>query len=310
MKVGSLFSGIGGFDLGLERAGHEIAWQVEIDPFCQRVLTKHWPNVKRYSDVTLVGDELERVDIIAGGFPCQDISTAGKGVGIIGERSGLWREFARIIGKVRPKWVIAENVPTLRSRGLTLVLQDLGTLGYDAEWHCIPASAVGAPHQRDRIWIVAYAEGVQRDGGDVHGGGDCEVTSTVSKSGNRSAEESHSHTSSERLAGCRTSRRMGKEFSSIGYMGDNISDAEGVGCDIRAQNGDGESTLSNRERLLERTPNRRSLLQPWSPRSSWWDVEPNVGRVAHGVPARVDRLKSLGNALLPQIAEAIGRRLT
>jgi DNA (cytosine-5)-methyltransferase 1 len=164
-RVLDLFSGIGGFSLGLERAGgfKTVAF-CEIDPFCRRVLAKHWPKVPCYEDVRgltsarLAADGIA-VDVICGGFPCQDISVAGKGAGLKGERSGLWAEIARLSGELRPRYVIVENVSALLSRGLDKVLGDLAALGYDAEWHCIPASAVGAPHQRDRIWLVAYADG-------------------------------------------------------------------------------------------------------------------------------------------------------
>mgnify|MGYP000960648423 CR=1 FL=1 len=161
MKILDLFSGVGGFSLGLEKAGMETAAFCEIDINAQKVLEKHWPNVPIFNDVKeLTHERLIRdgiyPDIIVGGFPCQDISTAGKQAGIHGERSGLWTEFKRLIRDVQPKWAIIENVSALRSQGLTLVLQDLWEIGYDAEWHCIPASAVGAPHQRDRVWVIAY----------------------------------------------------------------------------------------------------------------------------------------------------------
>jgi DNA (cytosine-5)-methyltransferase 1 len=156
MTVGSLFAGIGGFDLGFERAGYRVRWQVEINAYCRAVLRKHWPGVRRYGDVRRVGrHNLEPVDVICGGFPCQDISIAGAGAGLDGARSGLWREYARIIREVRPRYVVVENVPALLSRGLGTVLADLAACGYDAEWDCLPAAAVGAPHRRDRVWIVA-----------------------------------------------------------------------------------------------------------------------------------------------------------
>jgi DNA (cytosine-5)-methyltransferase 1 len=225
MNVLDLFSGIGGFSLGLERAGMRTVAFCEIDPFCQRVLRKHWPDVPIYDDVRTFNGV--PADVICGGFPCQDISVAGKGAGIGGARSGLWSEYARIIGEVRPRYVIVENVSALLGRGLGRVLGDLAALGFDAEWHCIPASAVGAPHRRDRIWIVA-------------------------------------HTAGARWNGARPERSA-------------------------TANGSG------------------AFRQP--SRSDWWHVEPDVGRVAHGVPARVDRLRSLGNAVVPQIPEIIGRAI-
>ena len=160
MNVLDLFSGIGGFSLGLERAGMRTVAFCEIDPYCRAVLRKHWPDIPQYDDIrTLTAERLRAdgiaVDLICGGFPCQDISTAGKGAGIRGERSGLWSEYARIIGEVRPRYAIVENVTAILSRGLDVVLGDLATLGYDAEWHCIPASYIGAPHIRDRCWIIA-----------------------------------------------------------------------------------------------------------------------------------------------------------
>jgi len=157
-----LFSGIGGFSLGLERTGgfKTVAF-CEIEPFCRSVLNQHWPKVPIYEDVkTLTIERLGAdgitVDAICGGFPCQDISNAGKGAGLAGERSGLWFEFHRLIKEIQPKIAIIENVSALRSRGLDQVLGSLAEIGYDAVWHCIPAAAVGAPHQRDRIWIVAH----------------------------------------------------------------------------------------------------------------------------------------------------------
>lgn len=161
MKVGSLFAGIGGFDLGLERAGFEIAWQVEIDPYCQRVLAKHWPNVQRYGDIRAIDwATVPRVDLLCGGFPCQDLSFAGKRAGIDGERSGLWSEYVRAIRALRPRYILVENVPgLLTNQYMGRVLGDLAQSGYDAEWDCIPASAFGAHHRRDRVWIVANTEG-------------------------------------------------------------------------------------------------------------------------------------------------------
>jgi DNA (cytosine-5)-methyltransferase 1 len=158
MTVGSLFAGIGGFDLGFERAGFEIKWQVEIDPFCRAVLAKHWPNVTRYEDVRTVGAELDRVDVICGGFPCQDVSFAGVGAGLDGSRSGLWFQMLRIVRDLRPQYVVVENVEGLFIRGLGRVLGDLAEAGYDAEWACISARDLGAPHERERVFLVAYPD--------------------------------------------------------------------------------------------------------------------------------------------------------
>lgn len=180
MTVGSLFAGIGGFDLGFERAGFEIKWQVEIDPFCRQVLAKHWPDVRRYEDVRTVSNaegnffRVEPVDVLCGGFPCQDISVAatgeGAGLGLDGERSGLWREFARLVRELRPRYVVVENSPALVIRGLDRVLADLADCGMDAVWTVIRASEVGARHRRERMFICAYAnrDGLQgRDGGPL-----------------------------------------------------------------------------------------------------------------------------------------------
>lgn len=157
IRFGSLFSGIGGMDLGLERAGMECRWQVEVDPYCRKVLEKYWPNVKRFEDITKVtGGELEPVDLICGGFPCQDISFAGYGAGLAGERSGLWYEFARIIRLVGPSFVLVENVAALLVRGMGDVLGTLADLGFDAEWSTFTACSVGATHMRRRLFIVAY----------------------------------------------------------------------------------------------------------------------------------------------------------
>jgi DNA (cytosine-5)-methyltransferase 1 len=132
----------------------------EIDPFCRRVLSKHWPGVPVYEDVRSVTGVA--ADVICGGFPCQDISYAGKGAGLAGERSGLWAEYFRLICELRPRFAVVENVSALLDRGMGRVLGDLASVGYDAEWHCIPASAIGAPHDRDRVWIVAYPDSIGR----------------------------------------------------------------------------------------------------------------------------------------------------
>lgn len=176
LRVLDLFSGIGGFSLGLERAtlpgayydGFETVAFCEIEEFPRRVLAKHWPDVPCYDDVrTLTSEQLAAdgiaVDVICGGFPCQDISLAGRMSGIEGTKSGLWNEMFCLISDLRPRLVLIENSPVLRSRGLEHMLGQLFQIGYDAEWHCIPLNAIDAPHRRDRVWIVAYPTG-ERDG--------------------------------------------------------------------------------------------------------------------------------------------------
>ena len=157
LTVGSLFSGIGGLDLGLEWAGFETKWFCEIEPFPQKVLKKHWSEVPIYNDVRqITTDTVIPVDVIVGGFPCQDISVAGRQAGIYAERSGLWSEMARIIRIFRPRYTIIENVANLVGFGLERVLADLAEMGRDASWAVIPASAVGADHRRDRVFIVSW----------------------------------------------------------------------------------------------------------------------------------------------------------
>jgi DNA (cytosine-5)-methyltransferase 1 len=164
LRLLDIFAGIGGMSLGLQRSGHfrPVAF-CEINPFCHHVLRKHWPEVPIYGDVrALTRDRLHAdgiaVDAICGGFPCQDISAAGRGAGLHGARSVLWREFARLLGDLRPRYAIVENTDALTFRGLGTVLGDLADLGFDAVWHSIPASALGARHLRRRVWIVAHTD--------------------------------------------------------------------------------------------------------------------------------------------------------
>lgn len=217
--------------MGFERAGLTCKWQVEINSYARAVLAKHWPNVYRWDDVrTWPQPNAEKVDVICGGFPCQDISYAGKGAGIHGERSGLWFEFARVVREMGPRFVVVENVAALLTRGLDDVLGTLATLGYDAEWDCLPASAFGASHYRNRVFVIA-------------------------------------------------------------------SNA----------NSSGLQTWPQRHRPNE----EKNAEQSWMPikRHGGWSSEPAVGRVANGIPNRVDRIRALGNAVVPQVAEYIGQRI-
>jgi len=158
LTVGSLFSGAGLCDLGLHWAGFQHRYFCEVDGLCQSILRRHWPGVPVFDDVrTLSGAQLPHVDVLCGGFPCQDVSLAGQRAGITStSRSGLWHEYKRIIDETRPRYIIAENVPGLLSLGVEGVLQDLATIGYDAEWQVLGAGSCGAPHHRERVFIVAY----------------------------------------------------------------------------------------------------------------------------------------------------------
>ena len=290
LTFGSLFAGIGGLDLGLERAGMVCKWQVEIDTYCLKVLEKHWPNVRRYGDVRECGSHnLEPVDLICGGFPCQDVSHAGKRAGLKeGTRTGLWYEFARIIRELRPGWVLAENVPGLLSvdsgRGMGTVLRNLAESGYDAEWDCIPAAAFGAPHLRYRVFIVANAEGERcREEGQL-----CEQPPQRIASGSQVLAYS-----AFLKPGQQNTQSGGQDFSPGGR------DSRGCEEPGRKALADASRTRLERPWLFGATPDR----------SHWWAVEPKVGRVAHGIPSRVDRLRCLGNAVVPQLAEWLGRRI-
>ena len=287
MTFGSLFSGIGGIDLGLERAGMTCAWQVEIDPWCRQVLTKHWPNVRRYEDVSAVGgDTLEPVELIAGGFPCQDVSVAGQRAGIQdGTRSGLWSEFHRIICELRPRYVFVENVPGLLTNGMGRVLGDLADIGYDAEWEVLSAADVGAPHLRKRVFIVAHTQIVQCNGRNDNSR-ICQQGGTVSKFGNRSRTKDVADA---------ISNATGATYRSSGRSSEQRWDDESVGQrdTVGSHTGDGSADVSDAQRERE----------------NWWTTEPDVGRVANGVPRRVDRLKGLGNAVVPQCAEWVGRKI-
>ncbi len=254
LTFGSLFAGIGGMDLGLERAGMECRWQVEIDPYCTKVLERHWPNVKRYGDITTVnGADLERVDVIAGGFPCQDLSCAGEMAGIDGKRSGLWSEFARLIGIVRPRFVLVENVSgLLANEPMRRVLGDLFALGFDAEWESIPAASVGAPHIRDRVWIFAYPR--QEHRGITGGGYDARGCPDMFP---------------ERV--CRQSPERGKDWELVALV---PGVHQGIATD-------------------------------------WWLRQSVMARSINGLPRNmVDGANgAIGNAVVPQVAEWIGRRI-
>ena len=321
MKVLGLFSGIGGFELGLQRAGFEIAAMCEIDPYCRKVLRKHWPDVPIYEDVReLKGEDIPQVDVITGGFPCQDISHAGRGAGISGSRSGLWRDMARVIGLARPRYVIVENVAALLGRGLDVVLSDLAALGYDAEWHCIPAAAVGAPHIRDRIWIVAYPQHSDADRQRLHRARKHDGGSEPRHEQSRlSGPLGEILANAARFQPGRKEQRPEWERAGQGSEPEPVPDAGRAGCEDvqggrQAERGDGDGAAGRRDRAngrLSPDANGEPMGRPSVARQEHcqWLPEPDVGRVAHGVPNRVDRLRALGNAVVPQIPEMIGRAI-
>jgi DNA (cytosine-5)-methyltransferase 1 len=234
LTVGSLFSGIGGLDLGLERAGMRVIWQSEIDPFCCKILKKHWPGVVNYGDIrNIEWQHVEQPDVICGGYPCQPFSNAGKRQGEQDPRH-LWPVMFDAICNLRPRYAIMENVRGHLSMGFGTVLRDLAKIGFNAEWQVLPAAAVGAPQKRERLFIVAYPN-------------------------NTRGERSY----------------------------DNAKHTRPV-CE------------------------RYEIFKPIKPSSSFvneqqWLSEPRLDRVATGIPQRVDRLKGLGNAVVPQIGEYLGR---
>jgi DNA (cytosine-5)-methyltransferase 1 len=291
VRVGSLFSGIGGFDLGLERAGFTVAWQCEADEFCRRVLAKHWPSVPCHPDVrTLGADTAEPVDVLCGGFPCQDISVAGRGVGIDGARSGLWADYARLVRELRPRYVLVENVPALLARGLGRVLGDLAACGYNAEWDCISASAFGAPHRRNRLWIVAYP-GSARRRQDAGGASRDEAADE-----GRAAQHDH-------VAGC------DGEGDGARHVADALSRGRPA-VERALLPRPTEPDLARRGTALAHSHGEQAerASVAWDERDPW-ATEPAVDRVVDGLPGRVDRVTALGNALVPQIAEWLGQRI-
>jgi len=277
LRVLDLFSGIGGFSLGLERTGgFETVAFCEIEPFPRRVLAKHWPGVPCYEDVRtltaerLAADGITGVDVITGGFPCQDLSSAGKRAGIgEGTRSGLYGEVLRLACDLRPRFIIMENVAGLLTgpgeqpgRWFGRVLADLASIGYNAEWENIPASALGAPHRRERIWIVAYP--AQND----------------------DAEQQGLYRS-----------RQNRLFGDCGKI---LADAHNINEQRKQPRGTDPQEWA------------RPIVRPIGPCSDgcgWWETEPGVGRVADGVPDRAHRLAALGNSVVPQIPELIGRAI-
>jgi DNA (cytosine-5)-methyltransferase 1 len=272
LTVGSLFSGIGGLDLGLERVGMKVIWQSEIDPYGCQVLKKHWPEVVNHGNIKEIKwGNIVRPDIICGGYPCQPFSTAGKRNGADDPRH-LWPWVREAISELRPKYAILENVRGHITLGLSEVLGELAGIGYDAEWQIVSANSVGAPHLRERIIIVAYPF--------------------------RQLANTDNSGCLYRQPQIFTANRWLNALSFIGTSGTNVADTT-------KQHSNGKPNYSGNSKQPETVSEFGD--SGWAERANNWQVEPDVGRVANGVPSRVDRLRGLGNAVVPQVAELIGR---
>ncbi len=292
ITLGSMFAGIGGLELGFESTGRfETKWQVEIDDYANQVLGKHWPGVARWKNVKTfpprpVSDW--QCDVIAGGFPCQDLSFAGKGAGLAGERSGLFSEIIRVAGIIKPRAIVLENVAALYARGLGVVLGELAQIGYDAEWHCVSAASVGAPHRRDRVFIVAWhANGDSKPAGFVH------LANADGTQRERSGVSSGIHAGNPNINSASSGREQTQK----------MADSASVRQSGPRVHGKSVNTTKGSE-------GETNHVKPSGQgKESHWHSEPAVGRVANGVPRRVDRLRCLGNAIVPQVAQVVAERL-
>tara|TARA_R100000664_G_C2750524_1_gene137850 strand:+ start:615 stop:1517 length:903 start_codon:yes stop_codon:yes gene_type:complete len=291
ITIGSLFSGIGGFELGLERAipGSKTIWQVEQDAFCQKVLQKHWPDAKIYDDVVGVGaHNLEPVDVLCGGFPCQGISNAGKKEGLEDERSGLWWEMLRVISELQPRVVVLENVAALFIRGIPEVLGSLAENGYDAEWTIVSAAECGAPHRRDRVFIVAYPVCIGRVERER-----LKEKIQPSQFARLQREESQQPIVSKSIhSGNEATTNTNKNRCGQTFNG-RINQ---------------KTNLSRRATSIQQGRSQKQIRK----QSNYWRTpapQPTIRRTHDGFPNRVDQLRALGNAIVPQCSEWVGRRI-
>ena len=285
----ALFAGVGGGILGGKLLGWQTVCAVELNSYCASVLMRRQNEGNLapfpiWDDVTTFDGRPWRgvVDVISGGFPCQDISAAGRGAGIDGERSGLWSEMARIISEVRPRFVFVENSPMLVSRGLGRVLADLASLGFDAKWGIMGAHHTGAPHKRDRIWLLAHAIREQlRTNGCGQAAGEAR----------ENQEPRHQRQRIRSDAGeCGSNRRA-----------EDLGDTENERLQELRTSGQQKPSSYDRETI--------SLRSSEGGRPTYWASEPNVGRVADGVAHRVDRLKAIGNGQVPAVVELAWKTL-
>ena len=307
MRVLDLFSGIGGFSIGLESAGMETVAFCEQNPFCQKILAQHWPTLPIHSDITeLNGYEYRgTVELVCGGFPCQPFSVAGKQLGAEDDRA-LWPEMLRVIREVAPRWVIGENVSGIIPMELDKVLSDLEGEGYAARPFIVPACAADAPHRRDRVWIIARNVGDTRRTSSKSRG-----DTKAREKAIRSAATSHHKRSGEDVADT-DNRHRSRKIKGILDQSDRQapdrlarSGQDVAHTDSAQQQGRWISSRIHKEHTKPNSgsdPSRQQATQFWLP-------EPAVGRVANGIPRRVDRLRGLGNAIVPQIAMRIGETI-
>ena len=345
LTVLDLFSGIGGFSLGLSKTGgFRTEAFCEIESYPQQVLKKHWPGVPVYDDIQeltserLVSDGIPAIDVITGGFPCQDISNAGEQVGIEGSRSGLWGEYARLIGEIRPRYAVVENVSALLSgdRGgwFGTVLSDLAGIGYDARWSCISAADCGAPHLRNRVWLLSFPNGSQV-GHTEHDG-----LSAASRGGGAQApvreesERAHQSLDTQGTGGVRTSGQYvaypnrddgGRGGSTepsernsrleLGSSGEDVAypNSKGLeGCEETGDTGSEGTEPYEHSGRCNQGNNRREAIPEvcgMADGLSYWVDTPEPERVTSEAQKRTPRLKALGNAIVPQIVTAIGQEI-
>jgi DNA (cytosine-5)-methyltransferase 1 len=310
LKILDLFSGIGGFSLGLEATGHfETAAFCEIDPYCKQVLKKHWPDVPIFDDIRqLKGTDIGTIDIITGGYPCQPFSVAGKQKAEQDPRH-LWPEYFRLIQELRPTWVSGHI-----KLGLDSVLEDLASEGYSSRTFIISAASIGANHKRERIWTVAYSND-SRDRTSQH-----ETNSNREKINEGWQEQSFSEPSrqSEDVENSRRTLWQRGQFSKenedeIGKENANQFERSSSTSKIDVANTDSKRLQRQRESSSQFnkkfTTSKSSEERQKGLGGKWWESEPRVGRVAHGIPKRVDRLKTLGNAVVPHIPYYIGQAI-
>ena len=364
MKTLDLFSGIGGFSIGLERAGFKTVAFCEIDKYCKLILKKHWKDIKIYHDVREITrqqyeqDGCELPEVITGGFPCQPFSVAGRKKGT-GDNRYLWPEMFRVIKEFKARWIIAENVRGIINIEDGVVFErvhaDLESQGYETQTFIIPASGVGAPHRRERVWVVGYSEhngsspttqsrSTSTTGNDNTQGKDTacksEGTSKSNNSeamansrrtirgqqstrnkesiGSRTSQETEWSVDSDSLARSSEREKIMADPKSIGGNGREINQSKKESREKRIFGGEVgrvSSNVANTESIQSRKPSESKRGEDTSrggkkkSTRNWWNIEPDVGRVADGVQGRTHRLKGLGNAIIPQIAEEIGRAI-